>query len=239
MSMLLFLPGPRRLPWAFVLVALLCVAPSAHATTFLFSFTTTQLLSAAQSADPHWNDDGYFAIFLRPTGVTYTYDTETSPKPTPAADDWQATIAANPFGNGQELEFGKENSQSLVTVVANDTSWTNTGMSNLNVSYSDTGTPAQPVGWGTTSGRIDSRMSASSLFSFTLRGMSISPGTQVTFAGHASEIYFCTPAETSFAFTLTLTAVPEPDTIAMLGLGALLLLLAGGVRQRTRKTAAR
>ena len=32
-------------------------------------------------------------------------------------------------------------------------------------------------------------MSASSLFSFTLKGMSISPGTQVTFAGHVSELY--------------------------------------------------
>jgi hypothetical protein len=246
MRILRFLPGPRSLPWASLLVPLLFFAPSAHATTFLYTFTTTQLLSAL-SGDSHGEDESaYFAIFFKPTslgayGTGYTYGAEYSPKPGGTGDDWQATIdSSNPFStSAPDLEFGKLSAAGLVTVVATNNAWSSAGPPSMqNYTFAGDGGTSS-VQWGTTPGKIDSQMSLSAVFAFTLN-MASNPGP-VTFSGQVSELTFCNVTEfTNTTFTLTLTgtlAAPEPDTIVLLGLGAALMVV-GGVCQKAKKTAA-
>jgi len=68
MSIILrFLSGRGRVPCAFALLALLFSAPLAHASTFNFSFTTTDLLGALKGSDTSFQSDAYYAIFLQPT----------------------------------------------------------------------------------------------------------------------------------------------------------------------------
>ncbi len=171
---------------------------------------------------------------------TFSYGTETSPKPGGTADDWQATLAfPDPVHPSvQYVEFAKLATQTTVTVVAGTNAW-----SFLNgKTYSDAG--AAPTGWGSTVATMDSN-TFPGVFSFTLT-MASNPGA-VTFNGLASEVQssstssFLSPkTNVDVPFTLSLTAqsgVPEPDTTVLLGLGAAFLLV-GGVRRKTKYRAA-
>jgi hypothetical protein len=234
-----------RLLVGLAVLALFSV-PSAHAATYLFSFTASQLLTAL-SGDANQNKSATFAVFLAPTnvgtyGTGYTYGTETSPVPT-GADDWQATVdSSNPFSStAPDLEFGKYATQTSVTVLANSTAYS-TGWNGGTMSgktYSDGGTP--PLYWGSTVGTIAANMSTSADFAFTLVSSSITPGESVTFSGEASQIYYdCPQTVVDVPFTLTLTAetaTPEPDTMVLLGLGVA-SLLAGVIRKKAKKRTA-
>jgi len=69
MRLLPFLPAPRRLPWVFLLLPLLCFVPPARANTYQYSFTTAQLLTAL-SSEVDYSGDGYYAVLLQPTTLT-------------------------------------------------------------------------------------------------------------------------------------------------------------------------
>jgi hypothetical protein len=254
MSMLRFVRGRGKLAWAFVVLALLFSAPSAHAATYLYTFSAATLLTQLQAQDPVYSESVYFAIFLQPPSAigTYSYGTEVSPKPagTGVADDWQATLASpDALHPTNYVEFAKENTQSTVTVLAASSVWSWSNIS-PNVSFNGlnyVNGGAAPGGWNQSSGAtIDSDTFAQN-FSFTLTNVTTGPGP-FTFNGLASEIQSSstttvtsTKVNTGVPFTISLTgtlvAAPEPDTIVLLGLGVA-LMFAGGVRKRKKKLVA-
>jgi len=163
MRLLQFLSAPRRLPWVYVLLAFALCAPAAHANTYLYSFTAAQLLNAL-SSDADYSEDGYYSILLQPTTLTgYSIAAEKSPDPGDGAADWQATTdSANPFAGGTWVEFAKGNTQTTVTLVSGANG--GTGSMFLNQTYSDSGTPAPPISFGTTVASITNIMSSTLCF---------------------------------------------------------------------------
>ena len=237
MSRLRFLFGQSRLLWGCALVAFLFSAPSAHANTYLFSFTTAQLEGALDAVDTNHLQDGFFAIFLQvPDG--YTAVQENSPDPTGSAD-WVATTESySPFLNGTWIEFARDDSKTDVTLVSDANG--GTGSMFLGQTYSDGGSPAPPISFGTTPGTITSIMASAAVFSFELIGAT-DPGS-LTFNGKASAIESSsltafTGAKTTFPnnFTMTITdtgQVPEPATFIPFGLGAAWVMAAGVLRKK-------
>jgi len=258
MHIIQFRSGRGPLGWFFVLLALLFSAPSAHAATFLYTFTTTQLLSALSTSDTDYSADGYYAILLQPTalsGYSNLVPSQTTPDPTDGTADWQATTdSANPFGAGTWIEFAKGNTQTTVTLA----SGANGGTGGRNIfyypgigtdnTYSDstyvgeTGNVGPPIGFGNTVASITNIMAANDVFSFVLTDAT-NPGA-VAFSGQAEAIWssgstatYNTPktrTDISFSLTLTGTAVPEPDTLILFLTGAALVLAAGILRNKRR-----
>jgi hypothetical protein len=232
-------------------VALLFSVPSAHASTYLFSFTTTQLLGAlsAPGGDANFSEDGYYSILLQPTTLTgYAAVQENSPKPT-GADDWQATTQTdNPFiGSGTWIEFAKLDVQTFVTLV----SGANGAPGGQNIflyggphTYSDSGL-YPPLTFGT--GTITSIMAPGAMFSFML-DIPFDPGS-VEFTGQASAIwsansYSYDPIKSvaGIPFTLDLTdtlVTPEPGTWVLLLAGAACVLAAGMFKKKTPAASSR
>jgi hypothetical protein len=219
----------------------LCFAPPAHANTYQYSFTTAQLLTAL-SSEVDYSGDGYYAVLLQPTTLTgYTIAGVNSPDPADGAADWQATTdSANPFAGGTWVEFAKGNTQTTVTLVSGANG--GTGSMFLNQTYSDSGTPAPPISFGTTVATITNIMSTSAVFSFALNDAT-NPGP-VTFTGEAMAIW-SSGSSTSFntgkstagiPFSLTLTgtqAAPEPGTWTLFLAGAACVLAAATLKKRT------
>lgn len=241
MRLLPFLPAPRRLPWVFLLLPLLCFVPPARANTYQYSFTTAQLLTAL-SSEVDYSEDGYYAVLLQPTTLTgYSITGVNPPDPADGAADWQATTdSANPFAGGTWVEFAKGNTQTTVTLVSGANG--GTGSMFLNQTYDDSGSPAPPISFGTTPATITNIMSTSAVFSFALN--EASNPSLVAFTGEAMAIS-SSGSNTAFStgktrvdipFTLTLTgtqAAPEPGTWTLFLAGAACVLAAATLRKRT------
>lgn len=214
-------------------------APSAHAATYLFSFTTNQLLSAlgpvnGVGGDPNYGDAAYFSIFLNVPNSGDTYSQAVAP------DDWQSSTGSNsPFAanTGAWVEFGKTGTQVTVVAGGSTVNGVSSGAWSIvdNRSYYDNtqSPPAPPVGWGTTSDTIKTQMPGTDVFSFEVSGLS---SANLTFTGYTSEVVFCSPYTTHYIFSLPLTGqlVPEPNTIVLLGFGAA-CLFAGVIRKKAKK----
>jgi hypothetical protein len=252
MSILRFLRRTPKLPWVLALLALLFSVPSAHASTFNFSFTTTALLGALKSSDTDFTEDGYYTILLQPTtsdGLSAdSLGASGTPDSGDGTSDWQSTTdSADPFGTGTWIEFAKGNTQTTVTLV----SGTNGGTGSMFVgqTYSDNGAPAPPITFGTTVGTIHGIMAASDVFSFQLSGSTTPAATGVTFTGEAYAIWssgssttYNTPkTREDIPFTLTFSeigstwvATPEPDTWILFLTGAAFVLAAGILKNKKR-----
>ncbi len=246
-----FLRGTSRLPWCLAaLLACVFFALPAHASTFLYAFSTTQLLGALSVSDADYSSDAYYTILLQPTGLAagYTMPNQYSPKPGGVADDWQATTdSADAFGSGTWIEFAKLDVQTTVTLVSGANGGPGgknifyyPGISPLNT-YSDAG-GSPPVNFGTTVASIDSIMAPGAQFSFTLGNLSSNPGA-VTFTGEAmaiessfsSSVYSGQKGRLDVPFSLTLTGtevVPEPSTLILFLAGAACLLAAAILKKK-------
>ena len=233
-------------------LSLFISAPPAHASSFLFSFTTTQLLGALSATDATFSEDGYYAVFLQPTTLgqdNYSVQQETSPKPT-GADDWQATVQTdNPFvGDGTWVEFAKLDSQTYVTLVSGANGADN-GTQNIFIyggPYTYSGSNKHPpLTFGT--GTITGIMPSSAVFSFSL-DIAVHPGSVVAFTGEANAIWssgsstrYAVPKPAyyiPFAMDFTETSpgnyevVPEPRTWILFLAGAAGLLAAGLLKKK-------
>jgi len=249
MSRLRFLFGRSRLLWGCALVAFLFSAPSAHASTYSFSFTTQDLLTSLSLSDTNYSEHGYFAIFLQPSTLTgYSFNgIETSPRPAPEgyADDWQAALGTETAFTGQVVEFTRDFNSSSASLV----SGANGAPGGENIFlYGGPNTYAGsvpiPTGFGNAA-TITSIMPLDAVFSFELTTAATSLGP-VTFTGEASAIFSGSdqsfdPLKTdrNIGFTLTLDAdlvAPEPGTFVLFGAGAA-CVLAAGVRRKKRPAA--
>jgi len=239
MRLLRFLSASRRLPWVYVLLALVLCAPAAHAATYSFTISASTLLADLTAVTPtaYQNDAGYYAIFFQPVSgptLTSTNTTESSPKPS-GSDDWQATLdISSPFNSGSNMiEFTRNNSLSYVTVLANTASY--------NTIVADENGNNVPAISGTVpwvAGKVDSD-TFTNTFTFTISGMASNlAGTSVPFTVDAAYLHYCTPAIATVFTTINMTAqTPEPGTILLFGLG-LASVLAGVIRKRAKTTPA-
>ena len=236
-----FLCASRRLPWVYVLLALVLCAPAAHATTYYFSISASDLLTNLKAATPstYQNDAGYYAIFFQPASgfsLTAANTTWSSPKPagTGVTDDWQGTLATtNPFGSGSIIEFARDGSQSYATVLANTGSQTLINKYGTSIPKTTTGL----VPWGNAS-TIDS-YAFPNAFSFTISGMDPNLANKpVSFTVDAAYLSYCNLSFHTLTTTFDMTAqTPEPGTILLFGLG-LASVLAGVIRKRAKTTPA-
>ena len=184
----------------------LLAAPSASANTYLFSFTTADLLSALQASDPAYSASGFFSVFLKPTSglINFTtFGSESSGYTTGSSnnDYWQGTTINDPtdLGAGTWVQFSKYNDQLNVSLISGATNngalpdtifmpGANGGctVSPSNCTYHDSGVPPQPLMFGSTTGKITHIIAGNAIWQFTLDADGISG--PVTFSGLASAI---------------------------------------------------
>jgi hypothetical protein len=229
-----------------VLVLALFSAPSARASSYLFSFTTAQLLSALDAVDSTHLQDGFFAIFIQaPGGYTVTQENSPDPTPGPNNDDWLATTIVNAgLGTGTWVEFARNSANGKNVTLVSDANNGGSASNNifLNHTYSDAGTP--PIGFGTQTptATIDDIMASTAVFSFVLTGATIT-GSE-TFTGAASAIHSTssssftgatTTTPNTFSITLSGTLLPEPATWVPLVSGVVFLLMVGMRRNKNRR----
>jgi hypothetical protein len=220
------------------LVAVLCLwsAPAAHANDYLFSFTTSQVLTAL-STTGDYSTNGYFAIFLQPSTGTLPGQQGTpvvNGNPDPSGPDaW--TVNSNFYDpsafNGDDnsfIYFGKQTNQSDVSVINSTESSTfvPSGCSSSSTSschtYSDSGgSYGQPVNFGELSvnggngAYVTNVISSGATWQFevaTCNGCTLSGS--YTFQGYASAIDLVngwgqakTDAPISFTINLTPTSI--------------------------------
>jgi hypothetical protein len=252
MSILRFLSGRGRLPCAFALLVLLFSAPLAHASTFNFSFTTTDLLGALKGSDTDFQSDGYYAIFLQPTvmptGDSLVASETAGPDPTDGGAAWISTTLSGSTDTslpGIWVQFSKGNNQTTITVVSgandaggNGTASTNIfyhpGLSPLNT-YTDSGMPyAPPIGFSGAKATISALMAANAVFSFQLTGTA-SPGASILFNGDAEAIwsqgssatYSSPKTREDIPFTMNFTNAGSNNYQATPEPGTWILLIAG------------
>jgi len=246
MSILPFLSGRGKLACAFALLSLLFSAPSAHANTFLYSFTTAQLLGALDAVDATHLQDGFFAIFLQaPTGSTISQVNSPDPNPGTNNDDWIGTTIVNAgLGSGTWVEFSRDYAAGKNVTLVSDANNGGTASNNIFLGQSYVGGTgsAPPLAFGTVSAMISDVMASNAVFSFVISGATIS-GTQ-SFTGAASAIDSSSSSTMSgtkttfpnnFSITATGTALPEPATWIPLVSGLACLLAAGARKKRNRQ----
>ena len=218
-----------------VLMGLLVVlAPSVHANTYLFSVTGGEILTAmANTTDfpDNITSSGYFAIFLRPDGLSqaFSYVTQTPPSTNSAPAAWEAstiTDFAN-LGSGTWARFSKQQNQGQVAILSN----ADPGTGNIWLNYSHSDNASWPISWGPTPGQIIEILSESSRFEFTIQTSETLMGS-MTLLGNATSVFSTSPFSVispktepaiTFAMTVMPTEIPEPSTWAM-GLAGLATL---------------
>jgi hypothetical protein len=239
---------------ALLALAFIGSSTPAQANTYLFSFTTSQILTALQTAQGTavYDESAYFAIFLQPNPAqvtNYTYSSVTSPNPTDT-NAWVTNTITDPaspyFGyNNQTCTanctwayFEKAPTATAVTLVSGANGGSGGRNIFLNGDFSSNSPP--PYGWGTTDALINAIMPGSDAFQFaittnlTLSGdFTILGRASSIKSGSASSMTLDTKENDGIAFTLTATqGVPEPGTWSMLAIGGALLGLA---RLRVRR----
>ena len=223
----------------FALFAILALAPVAHANTYLFSFTGSEILAGLADKQGEFTRSAYFEIFLQPdpalhASYSYTPGSIAGPTPSPA-NAWDATTITDPSNpllgyDGGDLacahnctwvRFGKEFGQTSVSVLTS-ASFFNSG----DVSWSSGG--AFPYAWGLTPATVAAGsaglVSPSSTFQFEVTTADVLSGN-VKVYGYASALISTSSTswtgakETDnlpFTLTMSLPAVPEPSTWSLL-----------------------
>ena len=146
-----------------VLFACFAGAAPAHANTYLFSFTTAQVLSALQTAvgsvpsEGPYNEDGFFAVWFQPSGfATSGGDNTVVSNPDSTTDPWATnanfTDPSDPnYGPGDWIQFSKQTNQLDISLITgNSTLFVPAGCTDTTTTnchqYSDNG--VQPVAFG-------------------------------------------------------------------------------------------
>lgn len=240
----------RRTPYVvqrwFALLVLALMPTAAHATTYLFSFTVSDVLYALQNDSTYNNElnvtsSAYFAIFLQPESSFTQFLSETGPNPTAPNDPWTATSIVDYADLGTSVpfaQFSKGASQTQVAVISN-ANGTGTNIF-LNTTWSDN--YAWPIGWGATIGTIKDILPLTDTLQFTVSSDADLSGTQYVY-GLASAVVSKSPTSDSqpkttvqipFELSTTPTVVPEPDTLVLFAAGAVCLLIGRkSLRRRT------
>jgi hypothetical protein len=200
------LKGPT--PAAVALAAILCAAaPQAKASTYLFSFTATDVLSALHTSEGDaFNASAYFAIFVQPSAAavsSYSYLNMFTGPNTGAPDAWQVNTITDPSNanlgykpapdqcttNCTWVQFSKQDVQSSVMVLSQaDPANGSNGDIFLHAAYHDN-VPA-PYGWGATNATITSVINgtnANPVFQFSI-STPLTLAGPVTLSGYASEL---------------------------------------------------
>jgi hypothetical protein len=225
--------------------------PAARANTYLFTFTTQQVMTALQTSQGPavYNESAYFDIFVQPdpTVVTsYSFQSETAPN-AGALDAWHATTVTD-FSTanvppGTSAFYGKQPTQTSVAVVSGANAG---GKPDNNIflfsSYKDsTGTGSPNYGWGSVMGEIDDIMTTGSIFQFVIStSQTLTGPTKLN--GTASALISNSPLSASgikdqagikFSLTATPTALaPEPGPGWLWASGIVFLL---GLEYRKRR----
>ena len=217
----------------------------AHANQYLFSFTTSQLMAALQSAEgtASYNESAYFAIFIQPDPFVisnYTYTVEV-PGNYQESNPWMGGTIVDPaspnLGYSQAYPcpsdcewavFAKRPDQTSVTVISGANG--GAGGSNIFMNHFWQSNAPWPYGWGGTGGVITTIMPGSDVFrfvidtsqtlsgSYTLNGYAsiLQSGSQTTMTGDTKE-------EPGHYFSLDVTPsdVPEPGAVGLFAAGGL------------------
>ena len=221
--------------WMGLLTAL--ATPSAHANTYLFSVTGGEILTAMANTTEfpdNITSSGYFAIFLRPDGLSeaFSYVTQTAPSTNSAPAAWEAstiTDFAN-LGSGTWARFSKQQNQAQAAILSN----ADPGTGNIWLNYSHSDNASWPISWGPTPGQIIEILSESARFNFVIQTSETLMGS-ITLLGNATSVYSTSPfsvispkTEPNITFSMTVTpyATPEPSTwvIGLTGLATLAVL---------------
>jgi PEP-CTERM motif len=228
--------------------ALIASLTAAHADTYVFSFSATNVISALSSAG-FTTTNAYYALFLQPACADLASPTCTfaslSLQDNAWVDGTQTNLGANWVANGGDqftyAQFSRNYAVNTATVVSSNNSM-------LGVAHADLAGNNPPVSWGTLNTTINAIMPGADTFTIAM----YIPGTStltdsLTFTGFAS--YLAPdgsgggkdhPQGATFSLTLVGNEVaPEPGTIFLMvaGLGALILvakrknLLARGASQ--------
>jgi hypothetical protein len=228
-------------------------APTARANTYLFTFTTQQVMTALKTSQGTavYNESAYFDIFVQPdTAVVtnYSFLSETAPN-VGSLNAWQSTtvtdFSSSNVPAGTSAFYGKLPGQTSVDVISGANAG-GTPADNIFLfsSYNDAvGTGSPNYGWGSVIGEIDNIMTTGSIFKFMI-STSLTLSSPITLHGTASALISNSPLSASgikdqagitFSLTATPTAVPEPGPQwALAGGIALLAALHFGRRARTR-----
>ncbi len=252
----------RRTGWTGSFAALLFLSVTgisvqpAHANTYLFSFTTSQLMTALEASQGTsiYNESAYFAIFVQPDPVqisSYTYVSVTTPNGSDP-NAWITNTITDPsspnlgYSSGSPCtsnctwaQFSKDPAQTQVTLVSGANG--GPGGSNIFVggdfySFSD-----PPYGWGATDAVITTIMPTTDSFSFIISTAQALTGNY-TLKGRASVITSGSPfamtldtkEDDGIPFTLSVEAqVPEPAGWILMLIGCVALAVSRRRRRRS------
>lgn len=229
--------GARSL---LLLFALSLLTTSAHANTYLFSFTTAQLMTALQQSQGTalFNESAYFAIFVQPDPAqvsSYSYVTGSLTAPNPSdPNQWDTSVITDPtspfLGYGTNTctancswaGFYKDSSAPYVTVV----SGANYGPGGSNIfvgnDWFDQG--SAPFAWGGQDTDfnvlydqyMNTVMPGSDVFSFQINTSQPLSGA-ITLKGSASALVSGSPTFMSGntkddgGLSFSLTVTPSPE----------------------------
>jgi hypothetical protein len=244
--------------WLIVLLSVLMCSAPLRANTYMFSFTTQDLMTAFQTAQGSgvYTESAYFAFFVQPTTSqisSYSYVSETAPTD---PNQWQATTVQDYSDpnyyftstgscttNCTWAEFTKNVSlpnSSNVTVI----SGANGGSGGNNIfkdsSFAGGGLGLDPpLGWGNNTLIINEIMPTTDSFSMVISTSQTLSGSY-TLQGRTTALKSGNPGSLSnekesdgIPFTLTVTAVntvPEPGTSVLFAVG-ILAIGVGSIRR--------
>ena len=231
--------GPAA-KYAITLLVLAIAAPAARANTYLFSFTTQDLMNAlaASRGQAEYQDSAYYAIFLQPNPAqagTFTIGSVNTPNPTDA-NKWDTQVITDPsnpyFGYSTAhpctsdcswAAFYKDSSLPDVTIVSgNAYPYPNGSNYFLGNDWFDQGTA--PYSWGGQDSNynilydqvMNTVMSKTDVWSFTINTSQTLSGT-ITLEGYASALISGSPStmygvkdDTGLGFTMTFS-IPTPE----------------------------
>lgn len=228
-----------------MMTLLACISSTAHASTYLYSFTTDEVVAAIEASFPGQTaQSGYFAIFLQPDldPSAYTISQVVSPKG--GASGWLGATVNDPSDLGYPgdwAQFSKQPIQSQVSLV----SAANGGPGGANIflyppppnnHFSNGDATIHPQEFGS-DGALVALIADTARWYFKVNTTEMAP---THFFGAAALIFSNSldhfdppdPSKTELAgfdMTLLVTA-PEPGSLALTTFGALLLAVA--VRRR-------
>jgi hypothetical protein len=248
-----------------VVLALLGSSQAAHANTYLFSFSTADLMSALQTSrgTAEYSESGYFAIFVQPNPsqiASFTVTAANTPNPTDP-NIWDASVINDPsspfLGYGVSTcttdctwaGFYKDSSEPDVTIV----SGANNPGTNIFLGHSWYDQGVTPYAWGGESTGfppvvlynqvINTVMAGSDVFSFAITTTQALSGTyqlkgyaSALVSGSSTSMTGDTKDATGLAFTINVSINPTPEPGTWASVVGGMLLMAPLIVRRVRKT---
>jgi len=213
-------------------------APSAHANVYLFSFTTSQVLSALSAAasvggSTNYNEDGFFAVWFQAPASVNAQGGDSVVVSNPDSSGVDAWTTANSFtdpsdsafGSGSWVEFSKANNQADVSLISGNPtlfvpSNCNSGATANCHQYYDSGSNPQPVGFGSYNSLnggsyLTNIISTGATWSFTIQTNTVLSGAyslnglaSAINTGSSSWPLGCVGCKTSDNLSFTLSVTP-------------------------------